>query len=113
MLLKRRGLLTGMAALFAAPAIIRTPGLLMPVKAAKAEMVRMPGWAYFRVTGYDQFGNLFTETIGSPLPTPGNMRLVGKDPGTQEVYWSTGDGGIFFGPPNSGLADVGLAIRSL
>ncbi len=32
MLLKRRGFLAGVGALLAAPAIIRTPGLLMPVK---------------------------------------------------------------------------------
>jgi hypothetical protein len=31
-MIQRRGLLAGLGALLAAPAIIRTPGLLMPVK---------------------------------------------------------------------------------
>ena len=34
-MLNRRSLLTGLAAVFVAPAIIRTPGLLMPVRAQK------------------------------------------------------------------------------
>ena len=37
-MLRRRGLLAGIAAALAAPAIIRTPGLLMPVKVAPAGM---------------------------------------------------------------------------
>ena len=36
MMLARRGFLGGLGALLAAPAIIRTPGLLMPVKAVPA-----------------------------------------------------------------------------
>ena len=38
-LIRRRGLLAGIGAMLAVPAIIRTPGLLMPVKPAALEPV--------------------------------------------------------------------------
>ena len=47
-MIQRRGFLAGAAALLAAPAIIRTPGLLMPVKAAPTldpALVRMMKFA--------------------------------------------------------------------
>ena len=43
--LSRRNILTGLATgLFCAPAIIRTPGLLMPIKAFVAEPDRFSVW---------------------------------------------------------------------
>lgn len=49
-MIQRRGFLAGVAAFLAAPAIIRTPGLLMPVKAparllTAAEIVDAAMWA--------------------------------------------------------------------
>lgn len=47
-MLKRRGLLGGLGAILAMPAIIRTPGLLMPMKALSFEPDMPPleqmGW---------------------------------------------------------------------
>ena len=50
MTLQRRGFLTGLAAALAAPAIIRTPGLLMPVK----RLAVIAPWVEMGVT-YDDF----------------------------------------------------------
>lgn len=41
-MIARRGLLAGIGALLAAPAIIRTPGLLMPVKALEMPALDVP-----------------------------------------------------------------------
>lgn len=38
-MIQRRGFLAGVGAFFAAPAIIRTPGLLMPVKMLRVDPV--------------------------------------------------------------------------
>lgn len=40
-MIQRRGLLAGLGALLAAPAIIRTPGLLMPVRPIERASVRL------------------------------------------------------------------------
>ena len=59
MFLRRRGFLAGLGAILAAPAIIRTPGLLMPVKPAidappalvDAWEMRMMAQKHFLATG--------------------------------------------------------------
>jgi hypothetical protein len=58
--LSRRGLLGGLVAALAAPAIIRTPGLLMPVKRIMLpnEWVDVP----FSGTGYSELGVIIRET---------------------------------------------------
>jgi hypothetical protein len=38
--MRRRGFIAGLAAALAAPAVIRTPGILMPVRAVPAQLVR-------------------------------------------------------------------------
>lgn len=43
--MNRRGFIAGLGALLAAPAIIRTPGLLMPVKVQPVEEMHM--WSMF------------------------------------------------------------------
>lgn len=53
--MNRRGFLGGMLVGLAAPAIIRTPGLLMPIKVATER------YSNFIVMGFDQFGNAVTE----------------------------------------------------
>lgn len=58
-MLSRRGLLAGLGAALAAPAIIRTPGLLMPVK-----LLRLgPPAGVFYVYGFDAGGNFVKEVI--------------------------------------------------
>lgn len=44
-MLTRRGLITGLVALVAAPAVVRTPGLLMPVKG----FANTTGWVHTRI----------------------------------------------------------------
>lgn len=50
-MLKRRSLLGGLLGVLAAPAIVRTPGILMPIRPAKPEPIHGLGLAPLKVEG--------------------------------------------------------------
>lgn len=87
-MIERRGLIGGLAGLLVTSAIIRTPGLLMPIKVQRLKMsyeaqaicrmlkidpsgVReMPGTLYLSASAYSQAanatGHLFSRTVAEP-----------------------------------------------
>ena len=72
-MLNRRSLLTGLAAVFVAPAIIRTPGLLMPVRAQKVIPYRpLEMWVPAK-------GFTITITSSGPLNIGDKVNIPGFD----------------------------------
>jgi hypothetical protein len=60
-MLSRRNFFTGLVAALAAPAIITTPGLLMPIKPQILTGVLDP--VTYTIVGRDEFGRLIRDTV--------------------------------------------------
>lgn len=69
----RRGFIGGLVGLLAAPAIIRTPGLLMPVKRGLASSWKMDGYVVVR-------GMFTSVTVPNPGPTWGAVASYAEFP---------------------------------
>lgn len=87
-MISRRALITGFASLIAAPAVIRTPGLLMPVKAFDAgwrELGTAYWWPPFNPLFYhDETGHLQSFVNGDINSVPKVWPLVG---GGKARHW--------------------------
>lgn len=96
--MNRRGFLTGMAGLLAAPAIVRVSSIMpvsaWPVANARcSQLIREPFVGDVIVTGWDAYGNTVVEFINMVEPSKTRFRdiagirvVVSTDPLTFSAY---------------------------
>lgn len=97
-MIRRRGLLLGLGATIAAPALIRA-GLLMPISMRGLALPLPPGT--FILTGWDSDGNRISERVGEQnghVVIP--HRFVSIENGLNGVLERMSPGGTLFVPAN-------------
>lgn len=103
-MLQRRGLLAGLGALLAAPAIIRTPGLLMPVRPVLEPVIWGVDWG---AAGGDFTAGVLMRPDGSVVATWSCDALPSTGQTLEMTWRATVDGKTFFDVPPSSLQRIG------